>query len=188
MASQLLTLLPRGTAAARTKWWRAVCWGIPWKSSPAFLTQVLLEQQLSTGTPKFPFQPLNNSGSLWTTHLGECSFPHMHELKVRELWTKLDAPTPCGSWAAEICSLGFIQTVLHPFMESQHFITQIFLTKADSNSSLSGRNFLLFTRFIAVLNKHCLILFHPLYLSAVNYTELLLTSCSGRVKMNRLLN
>lgn len=46
---------------------------------------------------------------------------------------------PFGSWAAEICSLGFIQTVLHSFMELQHFITETFLTKADSNSSLSGR-------------------------------------------------
>lgn len=73
-------------------------------------------------------------------------------------------------------------------MESQLFIAEIFLRKADSNSSLSGRNFFLFHQVYSSLNKHCLRLSHPLYLSAVNYTELLLTSCSGRVKMNRLFN
>lgn len=95
----------------------------------------------------------------------------------------LGAPVPCGSWAEEIYSLGFIQTVLHSFMEPQHFITEIFLKKAESNSSLSGRKIVIFANF-----KHCLILFCPMYHLTVNYTELLSTSCLGRVETNRLLN
>lgn len=42
-----------------------------------FLMQVLQEGQLPTETPKFPFWPLNSSGSLCTGHLRKCSFPHM---------------------------------------------------------------------------------------------------------------